>query len=689
MLFAAMVDYRAYGVDAATNAAAPVSNNQNKDMHNDITNDKRTRGLLLTALMLMLIAWLGNLRTHLTEWASEANDSPAVKQPNILLIVADDLGYNDSTIINAGGIATPNLKALAADGVTFTRHYADATCTPSRVALLTGRYAERSGFRPIGIEIPAEFPTIAQQLEVAGYATYLTGKWHAGEERSTSGPQYKGFQSWFGFLNQWELSGEITQANKGKGRRPTYNNPMLRTNGGPLVPHDGHLTDILTQHTVDKIRSLETSGQPWFIYHAFLAPHHPIQPAQRYREQFPDTPEGEYRALVTQMDDAIGKLLEAVDRENTLVVFLSDNGGTNKQLDNNFPFHGKKGDALEGAYRTPLVLSWPQKIPAGKIVDETVMNVDLFPTLLAAAGGPSAAGIDGENLWPVIVANTPPVSRGRSWEVYSENVGTMNFSYLSQSGRWRLASEQGVALSLYDLAAEPAGKTDVASIHPLEAGRLADAFWAEHWRKSLLADLEKETDPGGTTYYRGLDAMRTPYRYGLTIGLEIGPLPADVLEASNTEGITLAGQSGIWELHYQPTSGLEWRIGNRVLRDAGFDPYTCNPVVLSNYFQPMAHLAVREPQSMVKLYRSGLLADYDNQFDYSTVTSSNIEAPTFVHFNGQAQFANLTVSSFYDPYEPRIRDEFKDIYTDLHKAGKLSIVDVAWMTRELCQEGPQ
>lgn len=631
------------------------------------------------------MSWLSGIRSHVEEWAGEKNENTASRPPNILLIVADDLGYNDSTLFNGTGIPTPNLEALANRGVTFTRHYADATCTPSRVALLTGKYAERSGFRPIGIEIPAEFPTIAERLHGAGYATYLTGKWHAGEERELSEPQHKGFENWFGFLNQWELSGEITSANKGKGSRPTYHNPMLRKNGGALTSHTGHLTDLLTDHTLEKIRTLQAGEQPWFLYHAFLAPHHPIQPAPRFQALFPDTPEGKYMALVTQMDAAIGKILQAVEATNTLIIFLSDNGGTNKQRDNNFPFHGKKGDALEGAYRTPLVVSWPENSPAGTSVDDIVMNVDIYPTILAAAGIPMPTDLDGTNLWPAINAAAPIAPRERGWEVYSENVGTMNYSLLSGSGEWRLASAQGVQHSLYDLANEPAGSRDVAAQHPDVAEELKSAFWKTHWEKSLLPLIESVSDIQGQTTYQGLDAMRTPFRYGLTIGLEIGPLPQNLAQNKDKAPLLLAGQADIWELFYVAGHGLEWHIGDAVLRDASFDPARCTPVVLTNYFQPMAHLAVREPQSQIKLYSAGMLRDYNFQFDYDTVSFHNLAAPTFVNYGGKAQFANMTASAFSDPYQPRIKEQFLDIYTELYKARKLSIIDVQMMTNELCR----
>jgi len=670
-----MVDYRLFSVDQ-TNADTLLTMSSTET--SQIDNWLVTGSLLA---VLMLTAWLSSLKDLVFDQAQTTEQEDLDRRPNILLFVADDLGYNDSTLFNSSGIVTPSLESLAQSGARFTRHYADSTCTPSRVALLSGRYAERSGFRPVGTEIPAEFPTIAQQLQRAGYTTYLTGKWHAGEEREESQPQSKGFPNWFGFLNQWELSGEVTDDNKGGAKKPRYHDPMLRTNGGELTLHPGHLTDILTQHTIDKINEFDAKDAPWFIYHAFLAPHHPIQPAERFREQFPASPEGEYRALVSQMDESIGKILEAVDRDNTFVIFLSDNGGTNKQMDNNFPFHGKKGDALEGAYRTPLVLSWPRKVPANTRIDEIVMNVDIYPTILAAAGAPPEENIDGNNLWPTITANSPMPKRERSWEVYSENVGALNYSLLTADGDWRLSTSQGFTTQLYHLAAEPSGERDVAQEHEALLPRIKEKFWDMHWAKSHLAVREEKSQSGGATHYSGLDTLRSPFRYGSTIGIEVGPLNPESLTEHET---LLAKQGELWRLVYRPGEGLEWHIGNAVLRDASFNPGACNPIVLTHFFEPMAHLAVREPRSRVKLYSHGILRDIDSNFDHLSMPFKDLATPTTVFHDGSANFYSMVVSSFADPYQPRIREQFLDIYTQLHRSRQLIFADVGYPTSMLC-----
>ena len=646
-----------------------------------ILDDRYSKGVLLLAIL--FFSWLLGVKNFVIEWTRPAIESQFSTTPNILLIVVDDLGYDDTSAINRGGLATPNIQQLAQEGVTFRRHYADSTCTPSRVASLTGRYPERSGFRPAGIEIPAEFATIAEQLKEVGYATYLTGKWHAGEDRPQAWPQNKGFDRWFGFLNQWELSGEVTESNKGL-RKPTYHNPMLREDGGQLTRYAGHLTDILTDHTIQKLEQLQASSQPWFLYHAFLAPHQPIQPAERYARNFPDTPEGRYKALVTQLDEAIGRIIHVIDRTNTLVVFVSDNGGTNSERNNNFPFFGKKNEVFEGSFRTPLIVSWPGHIPQGKAIDSVVMNVDIYPTLLAAAQKPAPQDLDGKNLWPVFLHDNAGNMRSRSWEVYSANVNTLSFSFLSGSGDWRLSSLKGLAPSLFNLSSNPSGEVDVADQYQEAVAELTSEFWRDHWEKSLIEVSEQPGSSETQTLYEGFDAMRTPYRYGFTIGLEIGPLPLTLIQSPDRPLYVLAGQENIWKLLYKPGHGLEWHMGDIVLKDPNFEPSQCNAIILTGYFEPKGHLAKRDPKSEIKLYSSGVLRDANGEIASSPADAEKLHTPTFVNFNGRAKFSNMMLSSFADNYSPRLLPRYMDVYTSLYRQKKLFLADVKMMDAELC-----
>lgn len=333
-----------------------------------------------------------------------------MERPNILLILADDLGNNDLGSFGDGGIATPNIDALAAGGVRFTRHYAHATCRPSRLALLTGMPASRSGVPPYFRGIPPELTILPEALQQAGYTTHHIGKWHLGRSLPSSQPDRQGFDRWFGFLTALALR-------NGSLDRPgiSYSNPFLQANDEAPRKHKGHLTDLLTNEAIATIEASADGDNPWFINLWYFAPHTPIQPAGRFAARFPDTAEGRFQALVTQLDTAIGRLLDALQRSgqlnDTLVVFASDNGGLNKFRNNNAPYFGAKNSFTEGGLRTPLVLYMPGRLPTGSIA-EPVFITDLMPTILSIAGTPIPAYVEGRDLGPLLQGGTvAPVER--------------------------------------------------------------------------------------------------------------------------------------------------------------------------------------------------------------------------------------------------------------------------------------
>jgi arylsulfatase A-like enzyme len=630
---------------------------------------------LYMLLVAAILGWIGGLK-NLTKSIVEVTQKESVPvRPNILMIVVDDLGYDDISAINPGGIATPNIDEIAAEGTLFTRHYADSTCSPSRVAILTGRHPEKSGFRHRGIEIPPEYPTIAESLSKQGYATYLVGKWHAGEERRQGWPMNKGFDNWFGFLNQWQLAGDLKRK-----KIPTYHNPWLRSDGGKLIQYQGHLTDILTDHSVNKISSLNKSGQPWFLYHAFLAPHDPIQAASSFREKFPATPEGEYRALITQLDASIGRLLEVAD-DNTLVVFLSDNGGTNSRRNNNFPFYGKKNEVYEGSYRTPLMVKYPGVIPR-QIVDDVVMNVDLYPTLLDAISAPLPAGLDGQSLWSAITRGAALENKGRSWEQYNWNIQTMTFSILSSDGRWRMSEMYGLNPMLYDLHSDRSGAVNMAEANPSRIAGMYEYYWKAHLHKSRLAVESYNNVDAAITTYTGFDTMRTPYMFGFSIGLEIPPI-----KLKNKNSQILAEQEGVWKLVYRKSKGIEWHIGDAILKGLNFNPNECNRIILTGDLQPGEEaLAEKDSTKTVKLYSSGLLQELHANLNYSLPSDQSVSMPTKVYNNGTAIFLNTTLSSFSESFSPDVPLEHYQMFDKHYKNKKLSIPQISMLDDELCSE---
>ncbi|NND68353.1 MAG: sulfatase-like hydrolase/transferase, partial [Halioglobus sp.] len=406
----------------------------------------------------------------------------------------------------------------------------------------------------------------------------------------------------------------------------------------------------------------------------------------------PDTAQGRYTALVTQLDDAVGRLVDAVDIDNTLVVFVSDNGGTNAERDNNYPFYGKKAEPYEGSYRTPLIMHWPGELPAGKTVDDIVMNADIFPTLLAAAGGLSSAvlqnagiataGIDGRNLLPRMRQDIPLAPRARAWEVYGPNIGALSYSYIAADGRYRLAADQGFPPGLYDLVTTPAGDTDIAATEPGNTAELTGAFWLEQRAKSIVPVTTSPGPASGQTLYTGFDTLRSPYRFGFAIGLELGPLAPGT---ADTGTAVLAEQAPLWSLHYKESHGIEWHIGDSVLASADFEPTRCNSVILTGYFQPKAHLAKRDPLSQVKLYTNGSLMASERGFDHDRVDETHLHSPTVVNAGGRALFANIMLGTFTEGFTPRLAPELEEMYRSFYASRTLPMPELALLEDQLCR----
>ena len=179
--------------------------------------------------------------------------------------------------------------------------------------------------------------------------------------------------------------------------------------------------------------------------------------------------------------------------------------------------------------------------------------------------------------------------------------------------------------------------------------------------------------------------MRTPHRFGFSIGLELGPLPSALTQISDHEFYSLAGQEGIWELRFKPNYGLEWRIGDSILRDASFEPALCNAVILTGYFEPKLPLTTREPQSKIKLFSTGLLRDSNSDAQLPLRIRTPSHQATFVNYSGTARFSNMMLSSFAENYAPRLVPQHMDTYTSLYREQKLSLADVKMMNSELCQ----
>jgi len=407
--------------------------------------------------------------------------SPAIaaapSKPNIVFILADDMGYGDPRCFNADSkMATPHIDALAGQGMRFTdAHAAGAVCIPSRYALLTGRYPFRNtGFRYAtqGPLIEPERPTIATVLRGAGYATAIVGKWHLGFEGGDKfdysrplrgGPVDHGFDSFFGQHASLDIPPYFFIAND-RCVEPASDTIAASSSPdwtpvqgafwreGKIAPSFKHIEalPIYTRKAVDYIESHAqgTEGKPFLLYVAFTAPHTPWLPTEAFRGK---SLGGLYGDFVTQVDDAVGQVLAALDRaklsDNTLVFFTSDNGpmwypADVKKFGHSAagPWRGMKGDAWEAGHRMPFIARWPGKVPSGSTTAETICFSDMMATFAALAGAklPANAGEDSFNLLPLLLGEkrSAPV---RDTLVSESSAGVLAI----RQGPWKLIPQLG------------------------------------------------------------------------------------------------------------------------------------------------------------------------------------------------------------------------------------------------------
>ncbi len=458
----------------------------------------------------------------------------ATRPPNILLILADDLGHAELGCQGSKDIPTPHLDSLARNGVRCTAGYVTASfCTPSRAGLLTGRNQTRFGheLNVVGrqnldpaIGLPLTEKTLADHLKARGYATGCIGKWHLGATEAFH-PQRRGFDEFYGFLHEGHFfvpgppwtgvttwlrtnalspaagprltQGDVTFSTHLKISEPRYDdhNPILRGTQ-PLTERE-YLTDALARESVAFIG--RHRAEPFFLYLAFNAPHSPMQAPPKYLDRFahiPDLHRRLFAAMVSAMDDAVGTVLAKLRAENleeqTLIVFLSDNGGPTAELtSSNAPFSGGKGSFLEGGLRVPFLVQWKGKLPAGKTFAHPVTALDLAPTFLTAASfgvpplggpGPAKAGtpsLEGLNLLPHLRGESPLPARPLFWR--------MGRQAAARDGDWKLFRTGDQPWQLFNLATDPAEQTNLAPEKPAEVERLA-ALWAK-WNQQNIPPL--------------------------------------------------------------------------------------------------------------------------------------------------------------------------------------------------------
>ena len=427
-----------------------------------------------------------------TALALGARAQPAVK-PNIVFILADDLGYADIGCYGRPDISTPNIDGIAARGVRLTQAYANsAVCSATRTALITGRYQYRL---PVGLEepisagrgvgLPPDHPTLPSLLKKIGYSTALIGKWHLGG-LPDYGPLKSGYDHFYGFR-----SGAVDYY-----RHTSADNKDDLWDGDTAVHEAGYMTEMLGQHAVDTVNLFAKAAAPFMISLHFNAPHWPWEAPGDEAESarlggmnlrdFDGGSQATYVRMIQAMDLQIGRVLQAVAANgltrDTVVIFTSDNGG--ERFADTWPFTGKKTELLEGGLRIPAVIAWPAQIPPGRVSDQVAISMDWLPTLLAAAGGDvdPAYPSDGIDLLPMLASRFPAVQRSLFWRYKA------NAQRAARDGDFKFLKilEQTFLFNVVD---DPLERANLKTREKATYDQLEAAWFA--WNATMLPEIDE------------------------------------------------------------------------------------------------------------------------------------------------------------------------------------------------------
>jgi len=446
-----------------------------------------------------------------------------MSQPNFIIFLTDDQGYGDLSCMGATDFRTPNLDRMAAGGVRFTNWYSNSpVCSPSRAALLTGRYPGNAGVRSIlaghrtATGLPTEVPTIANALQDLGYYTAMSGKWHLGLAEG-SRPENHGFDDWFGFMAgcidfyshifYWQMNRD--------GRAQLHD---LWENGIEIYRDGEYFTELITEYTIKYVRRAIEQNKPFFLYVPYNAPHYPMHAPAKYVERFPNLSWDRQimAAMLSAVDDSVGEILNELERQgildNTFTYFQSDNGPSREirnWLDGTpDPYYGGSAGKLkghkfslyEGGIRSPGIMSWPDKVTAGQVVDQPGAAMDVFPTFLSAAGGdPNDYQLDGKNVMPMLTEGRPSPHDAIFWEMSQQTA--------VRRGKWKLVlngqlvegapTEDDVHLA--DLETDMGETDNRKDQHPELTAELTQL--AQTWRQGIEDRWQNEWQPrtNGTT----------------------------------------------------------------------------------------------------------------------------------------------------------------------------------------------
>lgn len=412
-------------------------------------------------------------------------------KPNIILIVSDDQGIGDAGFSGSPDILTPNIDKIANEGVIFTNGYVTHSyCSPSRAGMLTGKYQQSFGHEHNpphependAIGLPYNEVLISDQLKKAGYRTGAIGKWHLGTTEKHLPPQ-RSFDFWYGFSGggrSYWTTGEPSDNDKGS-RLMRNDKPV------PLEEVD-YLTDNFTLEALNFIK--ESKDEPFFLYLAYNAPHGPLHASKKYLERTRYIERGQrsvFAAMITAVDDGVGKIDELLSelsiKDNTLIVYISDNGGVTQEWASNKPFRGYKGMLFEGGIRVPFCMSWKNAIPSKTIFEEPVIALDLFPTFMDAAGVKADEGLDGKNLLPHVKGlNKSAPHEALFWRTAG------GASFAVRKGNYKLSKRMyNDKLMLFDLEEDKGEIYDLSNDKPELVKELKSIY--DDWEAEMMDPL--------------------------------------------------------------------------------------------------------------------------------------------------------------------------------------------------------
>jgi arylsulfatase A-like enzyme len=413
-------------------------------------------------------------------------------KPNILYILADDMGYADPGFMGSKDLKTPNLDKLAQGGTILTSYYVQPVCSPTRSTIMTGRTVSHTGVYSVVRPkakwgLPLAERTLAQALREAGYNTAITGKWHLGEFQPDYLPTRRGFDhqygNWFGAIDYFthERDGMLDWHRDDK-----------------PCKDEGYSTELDAKEACRLIREKDPN-KPLFLYLPFNAVHTPHQVPEHYVKPFEKLSglRKTYAGMVAAMDEAIGQVIAALEeqkiRDNTIIIFSSDNGGPNPgKVTDNGPLRAGKGTIYEGGIRVCACVNWPGHIPAGKTVDEPLHGIDWYPTLIKLAGGSleQKLPLDGKDIWPVLTAGAKSPHEALLLCGMSPNWTAIRV------GEWKLlaggAENTKKGVELYNLATDIGEKNNLAATHPEKVKELQDRLNA---RMKDAVPKEEPDDP--------------------------------------------------------------------------------------------------------------------------------------------------------------------------------------------------